>query len=74
MNLYKNGMDIGHKYVVYVDSYYFIGIFHSYTTDELCFRDCIFFKPEEKEFVPWIHTPFKPIHWVHKHRVQQIKN
>ena len=45
---------------------YMVGILHSYTSDEYCFKDCLFYKDEGKEIVPWIHHPYKPIHWTRK--------
>lgn len=60
---------IGNKCLVQMNGYYFIGILHSYTTVELCFKECIYFMKEEDEYIPWVQHSFKPYHWIDKENV-----
>lgn len=48
-------------------SQYLKGIFHSYTTDEYCFKDCIYYMKNDDDITElWITHHYKPIHWVNR--------
>jgi len=59
---------LGNKCLVKIGSkHYVVGILHSYTVDEYCFKECVFYHECEGKIVPWIHHPYRPIHWTDRH-------
>lgn len=52
---------------------YVVGILHSYTTDEYCFKECLFYQDCGEGIVPWTTHSYKPIHWTYKHECMWAK-
>ena len=42
------------------------GIFFSYNTEELCFKECVYYTKDESDMKIWINHVYKPVHWVSK--------
>lgn len=54
---------------------FLVGILHSYTSDEYCFKECLFYQDYEdgKGVVPWISHHYRPIHWTNKYECMWTK-
>lgn len=48
-------------------SQFFTGIFFSYTTEERCFKDCVYYIQEDDTMRVWTNHYYKPIHWAGRH-------
>lgn len=43
---------------------YLMGIFHSYNTEEYCFKECTYYLDEGKGLIAWKDHPYRPIQWI----------
>ena len=61
----EDELSIGNRCVVNLGPRQFLmGVFHSYTTEEYCFKECTYYQNEGKGLIPWKNPPYRPIHWV----------
>jgi hypothetical protein len=58
-------LTIGNRCVANIGpSQYLMGVFHSYNTEEYCFKECTYYKDEGKGLIPWNDHAYRPIQWV----------